>query len=213
MMKSVATVTVANSNKGLTTLDRVKAELGITGNGSDALLGAKILEASSDIEGHLNRTLRKETISEVFWGLRGCAEALIFSRNPVGTITSVTLDDELIDADNYRLDPEAGLLYRLSDGSPSSWSFGKATTVIYQAGYDMPVDITNTGDLPPALQAACVELVASYWASRGRDPTVREEDVQGVMRTVYWVGAVGDAGELPPSVESKIGTFRRMALA
>lgn len=213
MMKSVATVTVANSNKGLTTLDRVKAELGITGNGSDALLEAKILEASSDIEAHLNRTLRKETISEVFWGLRGCAEALIFSRTPVGTITSVTLDDELIDADDYRLDPDAGLLYRLSAASPSWWSFGKALTVIYEAGYDMPVDITNTGDLPPALQAACVELVGSYWASRGRDPTVREEDVQGVMRTVYWVGAVGDAGELPPSVESKIGTFRRMALA
>lgn len=208
MMKSVATVTVANEDKGLTTLDRVKSELGITGNSQDALLNSKILEASSDIEAHLNRVLRKETISEVFWGLRGCVDALVLNRTPVGEITSVTLDDEVVDEVDYRLDPDAGLLYRLNDGSPSSWSFGKALTVVYDGGYEMP-DGADMGELPPALQAACVELVSSYWAARGRDPSVREEDIPGVLRTVYWVGAVGGAGELPPSVETKIGPWRR----
>lgn len=208
MMKSIATVTGANSNKALATLARVKSELGITGSTNDALLTSKILEASSDIEGHLARTLRKETISELFWGLRGCADALILDRNPVASITSVTVDDVLLDASEYRLDGAAGLLYRLSDGSPSKWSFGKAVTVVYIAGFKMPDEGSDT-DLPPALQAACVELVSSYWASRGRDPSVREEDIPGVLRTVYWVGG---AGELPPSVETKIGPWRKLVL-
>lgn len=212
VLRSIATVTGANVNKALTTLERVKAELGIAGSASDTVLQAKILEASSDIEAHLGRTLRQETLSEVFWGLRGEVGELVLARYPVASVVSVTVDDEPVDLAEIRIDGAAGLLYRLTEaGLPACWRFGKSLTVVNVAGYRMPGEAGT--DLPPALQAACIELVTSYWSARGRDPLLRAEDVPGVGRAEYWVGAVGAAGTLPASVLSKIEPFRRPVIA
>ncbi len=38
------------------------------------------------------------------------------------------------------------------------------------------------------------------------------EDVPGLGSVTYWVGAVGDSGDLPPSVESRISPFRRTSV-
>lgn len=207
-MHSTLTVVTPNTHKALTSLPRVKSELGITVNTFDALLTSKISEASSDIESHLNRVLRREELEQVFWG--SCSDLLILDRSPVAEIISVTVDGSLVDAYDYRCNTGSGLLHRLGSGSPIEWSFGQSVSVVFEAGYLMPGEADY--DLPPALEAACVELVSSYWASRGRDPSVREEDIPGLMRKVYWVGAVGNAGELPPSVEAKLGPFRAMVL-
>lgn len=208
-MRSTLTVTTANNNKALTTLVRVKSELGITATTYDTLLTSKISEASSDIEGHCGRIFRKETLTQHFWGQSSRVGALVLGRYPVVSVSSVTVDGEVLDEDDYRLD-SAGLLYRLSDGTDVGWSIGKSAEVVFVAGYVMPAEANP--DLPPALEAACVDLVSSYWSSRGRDPNVREEDIPGVLRKVYWVGAIGQAGELPPSVEAKIAPFRSVVV-
>lgn len=208
-MHSKLTITSASSAVALTTLERVKSELGIAGQESDGLLTTKIGEASSDIESYIDRVLRQETVTQLFWDFRGCSfDGLILDRYPVASISSVTRDDVLVDGAEYRVIEESGLLYRLTaDGYPSKWNAGKAISVESVAGYKLPGEAGR--NLPAVIEAACVELVSSFWTARGRDPLIRAEDVPGVGRVEYWVGSVGATGSLPPSVEEKITPFRR----
>jgi len=195
----------------LTTLTRVKLELDITGTDTnrDMLLNLKILEASDDIEAALGFTVRKETVSETFWLENGDVgpEYLVLDRTPVVSITSVTVDGIVADASTYRLDPETGQLYALCNGYPSRWYFCKSIVVAYAGGYVLPAESGST--LPDGIQGAAVELMSDYWAAKGRDPSVKSEDVSGVGRIDYWVGAVGEAGELPPRVVMKLSPYRR----
>ena len=73
-MRSIATVTTPPERVALTTLERVKAELAITGDTSDELLVAKILEASSDIEAQCRRGFGTRGLTERVWGEPGYAE-------------------------------------------------------------------------------------------------------------------------------------------
>ncbi len=203
-MRSILTVTTAATVTDLTTLDRVKSELSITDNANDVLLRAKIREASSDINARAWAD-PYETLTETFWNIP-YDEYLLLRRRPNITITSVTVDD--IAATDYRLDAETGQLYCLDcNGFPIFWVSCKSIVVVYSAGYVMP---GQTGsNLEPSLEAATIELLQSYWMSRGRDPLIRSEDVPGLGAVQYWVGAIGESGELPPSVESRIAPFRR----
>ena len=206
-MRSTVEITVAPTVTRLTTLQRVKEELSIEGSASDGILGAKIDEATSDIEAHLARTLSRATVTQTLWNV-GYSEYILLRRYPVASIVSVTVDDIAVDSDEYRLDGDSGILYRLdASGYPCAWWSCKSIVVVYAGGYLLPGE-TNR-NLPPALESAAVDLVSSYWSSRGRDATVKAEDVPGLGRVEYWVGAVGESGELPPSVVTKISPFRR----
>lgn len=208
-MRSIATVTTPPSVTKLVTLERVKLELDITTSAKDVLLNAKIDEATSDIEAHTARTFARASFSEIFWGDPNAAEYLILARAPVASITSVTVDDVLIDATEYRLDAETGQLYRLdASGYPCVWSWCKSVVILDSGGFLLPGETGR--DLPPALEGAAVDLVTSYWVNKGRDQTVKSESVPGLGDVEYWVGAVGEAGELPPGVVAKISPFRRV---
>jgi uncharacterized phiE125 gp8 family phage protein len=208
-VRNVVTITTGPGVTKLTTLERIKQELSITGGGSDALLGSKIDEATSDIEAHLGRTLNRATLTEVFWAEPWCTEYLVLDRSPVASVTSVTVDDVLVPLIEYRLDADAGILYRLdASGYPSRWEWTKSIIVVYAGGFLLPGETGR--NLPPALEAAVIELMQSYWLSRGRDPLIKAEDVPGLGSVQYWVGSVGEAGELPPGVVTKIAPFRRV---
>lgn len=207
-MRSITTITTPPARVALTTVERVKAELGITGDANDDLLEQKILEASSDIESKLARVLARAGITQRFWGDPGAAEFFLLDRYPVASVASVTVDEVLVSADQVLLDSDTGLIYRLdASGHACPFTWCKNVIVVYAGGYELPG--ASIPDLPPVLQAAAIELMTQYWTSRGRDPSIRSEDIPGVMAVQYWVGAVGDAGELPPSVMSKISPFRR----
>lgn len=206
-MKSIRSILSGPAETKLTTLSRVKAELSISNNENDVILGEKIDEATSDIEAKLRRTLCRVTLQETFWEV-GMAESLLLDRWPVASVTSVTVDDVALSASEYRLNGDAGILYRLdSTGYPMSWCAAKSVIVLYAGGYLLPGETGR--NLEKALEGACVDLVSSYWFARGRDPLIKSENVPGLGSVEYWVGAVGEAGELPPSVMSKISPFRR----
>lgn len=210
-MRSIATITTPPAETDLTTIDRVKSELSITDvdTARDNLLGVKIAEASADIEAHSGRIFSRAGLTERFWGDPGVSEYLCLERYPVATITSVTVDGVLVAASEYRLDAETGILYRLdANGYPCIWSWCKDVVIVYAAGYIVPGE-TNR-DLPYPVEGAVIDLVSSFWASRGRDPKVKSEDIPGLGSVEYWVGAVGAAGSLPPDVEAKCMTFRRV---
>ena len=101
---------------------------------------------------------------------------------PVVSIVSVTIDGaETLDTAHYRFDPEIGVVYRLTEsGYPRRWWCRKSIAIEYVAGYLLPAD--DGRDLPASLEAACIDLVASYWASRGRDPALAASAVRARRR-------------------------------
>jgi hypothetical protein len=210
-MRSRVVVTSPAQKTNLTTLERVKAELDINNNAKDDILTFKIAEASSDIEAYLGYSVKRETVTEEFWQ-EGSQweqpEYLLLDRIPVGTITSVTVDDVVVDSTECRLKAETGQLFRLdSSGYPSAWCITKLASIVYAGGYLLPGETGR--NLPPAIEAAAVDLVQDFWFAKGRDPTAMEEEVPGVLRVRRWIGAVGQSGELPPSVQTKLNPFRR----
>lgn len=222
-MRSVVEVLAATNTERLTTLERVKGELDITSSASDGILTSKIDEASSDVAAAIGKRLPSEIVRETFWhdepvhphaGYRLIVPSettLFLSRTPVTAIASVTVDDVLLDPADYRLDPDAGLLDRLSSGYPCAWRFCKSVVVECTGGFVLPGNANRT--LPFGIEGAVVALVSSYWASKGRDPTMRAEDIPGVVRREYWVGAVGDPELLPPRVLASLSQFRRPVIA
>jgi hypothetical protein len=224
-MRSVVEIVTPSESELLTTLDRVKRELNITTDASNEILEDKIAEASSDIAQAIPQRLPREGVRETFWHDEGTHHwrtlhhhgnasqtTLFLRRTPVVKIDSVTVDDIALDASEFRLDPDAGLLDRLSsDGIPCGWFFCKSIIVAYTGGFILPGE--SGRNLPSAIEGAVVALVSDYWASRGRDPTLRAETIPGVIERQFWVGAVGDPAMLPPRVLASIATFRRPALA
>lgn len=213
-MRSIVTVTVPADDDALTTLDRVKLELGITNRLSDKVLQAKIDEASDDIEAALGFHVAQETVVETFWHEQydSTPEKLVLGRTPVASIASVVIDGMTVDPSAYRVDPKTGELFALCNGYPSCWVFCQGVVVSYDGGYVMP----SEGDdctLPPGIQGACIALVSSFWAARGRDPTLRSEEIPDLISATYWVGAVGEDGELPPDIVTKLAPFRRPVVA
>ena len=209
-MRSILTVTAAATVTKLTTLERLKLELKIGNNDNDAILKAKIDEASSDISAALGFMVQRETVSETFWFENGdtAPEYLLLDRVPVASIASVTVDGLAVDAAQYRVDDQTGQLYRLdASGYPCHWYFCKDIVVAYTGGFLLPGEAGR--NLPFGIEGGCIDLVTGYWMSRGRDPLVKSEDIPGVMSTEYWVGSVGESGELPPNVMSKIAPYRR----
>lgn len=93
------------------------------------------------------------------------------------TITAVAEDSVALTTDEY----ERGgvLLYRLREGVRVAWA---ARTVVleYQAGYVLP------DEAPPALERACLDLLAGLWHGLGRDPAVRNETTEGVGAVGYF---------------------------
>ncbi|MCK1536881.1 MULTISPECIES: hypothetical protein [unclassified Bradyrhizobium] len=210
-MRSIVTVASPASDTALTTLARVKLELGIpTGTTtSDAILQEKIEEASDDIEAALGFRLVRETAVETFWHEQYdvAPEKLVLDRTPVAAIASVVVDGVTIDASAYRLDPNTGELFALCNGNPSVWVFCRSVVVTCDGGYILPPASNRT--LPKGIEGACVALVSSFWAARGRDPTLRSEEIPDLISATYWVGAVGEDGELPPDIVAKLAPFRR----
>lgn len=241
-MNSTIVVTTPAAVTALTTIDRMQQELRVTDDDSVLLgpkIDEASSDIAARCAASLRRETVTETIYPgqlrpnsngdhySRWqgdlgpnfghhrGGRG-GGALELRRRPVVSIASVILDDVLVPSGEYRIDGETGFLCRLTtDGYPCEWWFGKSLAVAYVAGYLLPGETgfdTDPYPLPPALQGAAVRLVSSFWASRGRDPTLRSEQLDGVASYTYWVGAVGAAGDLPPDVMSAIAPYQRIGL-
>lgn len=218
MLQSKLDIVVAEQKPLLTTLANVKSEINVTTNEFNAIITRKIAEASGDIIRALGFAVVSETVQETFWheaqglflGARlNGPDTLFLRRTPITAITSVTLDDDVLDPSEYRLDGETGQLYRLDEtsGYPRAWWFCKSILVLYTGGYVLPGQQNAT--LPPAIEGMTIDLVKDFWASRGRDPTLRSISIPGVSEKQFWVGSVGDPELLPPTILARLALLRR----
>lgn len=206
---AITTVIEAAASRDLTTLAIVKDELMIIDGASDAFLNRAITQASAAAATYCNRVLMAEKVKDEFWPRRevwpGQVQAgiapLQLARWPVQSIVSVTQDgDALADSTDYRLDAEAGQLWRLDgNGYPAYW-LPYNITVNYIGGY---------AAIPDDLQDACIRLVKARWFARTRDPGLRGETTPGVYEAQYWLGSgPGASGNMPPDVAGLLDSYR-----
>ncbi len=174
---SLIVVTPAES-KALTTLAKIKSELGITVSTSDGVIQSEIDQASAMIERLCHRVFAKETVNEKFTGTAGRTR-LMLSRTPVGAITHVKINDTAI-TDYVVEDVNKGWLFKKSWPGGFSDSVGIASfplvgfageviEVEYVGGYTLPSFAAPTVApvLPADLEAAAIEMIKYNFQNRG----------------------------------------------
>jgi hypothetical protein len=134
--------------------------------------------------------------------------------NPLPTFIAATLNanvnnsnidlipQNLIEGQNFDADYKKAQLLRLfNDGYPCAWEM-LPIQIIYQAGY------AHDDPEIASLQDACIRLVrGSYFAST-RDPTVRQENIEGVYSATYWFANGPGSANFPPDVEALLDGYR-----
>lgn len=96
---------------------------------------------------------------------------------------------------DYRIDPKAGLLHRMSCGCPCSWT-GQSYSVRYSPGFvDVPGDIT----------AAALRWITLRDQSRGDDPMLKSLEVPGVLSETKWVDS--SAPGVPAEIQDMLTTY------
>lgn len=190
----------------LTSLDIAKADLGITDSSQDAQIQALIDRASGLITTYCGRVLAAQTVAETFHyphraGRRGVygngygygsvssnqtqQSPLILSLRPVTEIISVTVDRYGLDPDNdFEVDTEAGILYRLSGSARAGW-YGSKVVVQYTAGYSTPGDGSNQRTLPFDIEEVVLKLVRKLYYGIATNPSIVLETAEGVGSIRY----------------------------
>jgi len=139
----------------LTTLVRVKRELGITGSEDDGILNELIESVTGEIQGALRcRFIQTTATSEKQDSIGDYYIPL--DHYPVVSIASVSESSNVLVADtDYEAteqDKAAGRITRLASGDPATWAAGKRVVeVTYDYGY---------ASVPDAIVQAATELAA-----------------------------------------------------
>jgi hypothetical protein len=192
-------VLVPATSSRLTSLDAVKRELSISGTSDDARLLAYIDQASAVIADYLGRPLGRETVAETL-RLSASSEVIMLSRWPVVSVTSVVEDGVTLAATDYEID--RSFIYRLLSDERARWPAAKIV-ITYVAGYDLPSGV------PSAIERAATQLVVAMNASRGRDPALRSESVEGIG-SQSWLDPRNGGGPLPDGVVALLNPYREV---
>lgn len=210
-------VTVPAGDLTLLTQEERRAAAGLAGDDTsqdvvlealDARVAASIAaECNVAIGQGANPTLRRETLTETFFGR--CGDMVRLSRRHEIEVTSISVDGQAVASEDFMVDPEAGFLTRLEDGYPRRW-YGRKIVVVYDAGFDEP---------PADLKQAATDCFRSFYLEQNRDPLVKSErvkidDVEEVERQ-YWVGSApgqSSEGAIPDAVAGQLKRFRNVAV-
>ena len=198
------TVVTAATSRRLTTVEAVKATLGITGADQDAQIGALIDRASGMIASYCRRVFACERLRQRFE--RTYATTITLARFPVA-VRSVSTDGAALGIDAWAVDSEAGLLERLGPGGCGRPWLGNATVAEYDAGYQLPGQAAVEGvpPLPADIEGACITLVSALRFSASRDPMLRSESTENVG-SASWI-ASAEMGALPPQVADALAGY------
>lgn len=181
----------------LTTRDTIKQELKISGTDSDNDIDRWIEEASSKISAYCRvGTFGRRKVRQTEY----CAgSSIILELNLEPTITSVTVGGSALN--DYVLNE--GMLYRLSSDAPVPWSnYGGTVVIEYTTGYVL------LGNLPQAIERACIDLVKQLYFDGPRDSRVKSERVLDIMEQSFHAQSSSAAdSELPPGIAASLQPF------
>lgn len=228
---------MALSQAALTTLDAVKAALGITSLSQDSAIERVIESASAAAANYVGRPLHR--VDGIVEAVRGYASNyLMVSRSPIVSVTSVAYDGSTVDPTSYEIDSsDASVLY-----APDGWVWTgvvgagavgimplpgterRLYTVTYDGGYVTPnqVDlgsfdevgppiVTKTRTLPYDLEEAVIKIATDMWQRLGRDDAVIGEALlSGSVN--YSVTGMG-MGPIGAYARSLLDPYRRLVIA
>lgn len=197
------TVASAAASRDLTTLATVKQELGVTTSTSDEILGRFITEQSVFAATYCGRQFTQETLVDLF--RLHCADynALILSRAPIVSITSIVENSATLAVGEYEFDADTGEVWRLNGSDQRmAWAAGKVT-VTFVGGYQL------LATLPYDVERGVIELVKELYYAKTRDPMVRAEAVEGIGRTEFWVGSVPGGGTISAAAARYLDPYRK----
>ncbi len=161
----------------LTSVDRMKVELGLTDDAQSDKLLILIGEASDIVASYCNReNFGRETVRQTD-RLPQCCEVIVLDRDLAPEILTVKEAGISLTSDQYELD--GSLLYRLVNDQRSYWSAGKCE-IEYEAGFIL---LTT---LPQGIERACVDTVTRLYHGAGRDSAVRSDEVDGIGQRQYF---------------------------
>jgi len=186
-------ITEPATSQNLTTTATVMDEIdGVDPFTEEGRVSRLIASASSTIARFCNRTFALERVAETF-DLTLRTDALVLSRWPVVEIVSVTVNGAALASSGWTLGANGMVKLTI----PCSGS----VVVDYRGGFVLPDTTGRT--LPADIEQAALKLINYEWFSRGRDPLLRSETVEGIGRTDYQVGGVA----MPADVEALLSPY------
>ena len=154
---------------------------------------AAVDQASAMIARLTGRVLQRQDVSETWRIVNG--DRLMTSRYPIASITSITVDDTLLTADEFEVDNS--FIYRLVDDTRTRWNAAKIT-VRYLSGYD---------PIPDDIVRATLDLAANLNATAGRDTTMRGITIPDI-ETVSYRDESNGGSVLPETARAVIDSYR-----
>lgn len=169
----------------LTTLQAVKAYLKIRDDSTDDELLSELIKAcSTAIENYCQRKFGVETYEEEY---DGSGKSFILLQNyPVNSITSVEVDEQVVDPSEYKVRKTNGMLFR-----NGKWQEGFMNIkVTYAAGLN---------EIPSDVELACKHLVMSYFKA----------DIAS-FSTTFGEGFVFRPEALPVQVKALVQPYKKV---
>lgn len=222
------TATTTSTSERLTTVPRLKFQLGITDSASDDLLDDIVLQATDAVATYVGYWPLRQRYTETVAGYGSLR--LLLSATPIRAISSIRIDGQLVEPSSYMVEkPLAGIVHR-DKGWP--WTAGVETdleshvapnselkrfTVDYEAGWIMttstgPLDaagfIDNTGGrtLPHDFERGALEQAKSLYLGRRRDSAVTQKRI-GATSITY---GASDGSELSSDAMNLLARYRRI---
>ena len=195
----------------LATVAQVQARAFDAGSVHAAELAQLVASVTKTIENYCNRILMRQATRTDYLTGDG-SDVLSLPLYPIESVTSVTIaSDRSFDGvtaltveDDYRFEPETGLLYYMLGDWPE---YRRGIKVVYVGGYVHPDD-TPTGaqiSLPTDLTEACIQQCV-HWCNRRSDyGTKGEKAGDGAVTFI-------ETGLLLPSVKGLCAPYKRYSI-
>ena len=206
------------ATRRLTTKEKVKTLLGVSGTTDDALLDQLIDQVSDDVARHCNLaadtagafpTFGAETLRATWYALTGDRDDILLLpwRPSVAPTVVVENGVTLTSGTDYRL-ISGGALQRICSDLPSIWDPCLKVVVTLTAGWTLPAGV------PPGVEARIIDQVKLAYQGRKRDQALRSEAVPDTYQASYNVvggDSIGDSGLLV-SLESVLAPYHRVSI-
>lgn len=173
----------------LITTSDFKTYMSIAHSDDDSLIAAMIPREEADVAAEIGRDLESSTHTETFDGHSGM-KAIFLTQRPVASVTSVKEDGTVIDAADYDVYPEEGMI-------KGSFGAGNRRYAVEYAGPNFSTHQVNQ------LKQIVLELMAYRY--QFRVPGVASERDEGASIQAGVQG--GQLSAIPPEIQRKIDAF------
>lgn len=217
----------------LTTVDTIKAQLGISGTAEDAKLTTWLAQADQMIKSYLKRNIEQATYTEFYSG--DGTNIIRLRQTPVQSITSLYLDNagffgtvsgsfasasQLIEGTDFVLNRDnnsatekstSGIVWRINGSwdRPSSRVNGTLSTIPGSAMGNIKVTyVGGYATVPADIQGACIQAVAMFRAM----PVVGLAQSENYEDYSYTLADPSAQEKIMGSLKSLLKPYRRFVI-